>query len=548
MSLFRVPVWWEPRSSHPLGIHYAGCVRAVILFLALLLQSASLLLAQPADLDAWVAHTREQFEVPGIAVAIVKDGRVVLAKGFGVRNLALPGEVDAHTLFGIASNTKAFTAAALAILVDEGKLNWDDPVQKYLPQFQLADPYPSREVTIRDLLSHRTGMGLGAGDLLYWPDTTFSRAQVIAAARYLPLVSSPRSRYAYNNLGYVVAGEVVAAVSGKRWEDFVRERIFAPLGMNETKITSEGLDPQTDNLAVPHSKGWRLEGTLKPIPPTRDAVWAAAAGIKSNVSDLAKWVALQLAGGRLPNGAALFSEKQAAEMWSAQIPIRIPEPIPALKSTRPNFAAYGLGWSLRDYQGRKVVTHTGGLTGMVSLTLLVPEEKLGILVLTNQEETGAFQSIGYHILDHYFGLPPADWISAYIASASKTRREANEKEAKAFAARIPSTRPSLPLASYAKSYTDPWYGKATIEVRDNNLYLRFLGTPSMHGPLEHFHLDTFIVRWQDPTIPDAYVHFSHRIDGGVSGFRMLAISDLADFSFDYQDLHFTAESPSVSAK
>lgn len=522
-------------------------MRVFLVVFILLLQSASLLLAQPADLDAWVARTQEQFEVPGIAVAIVKNGKVVVAKGYGIRQLGQPGKVDAHTLFGIASNSKAFTAAAIAILVDEGKLGWDDPVQKHLPQFQLADPYVTREVTIRDLLSHRTGLGLGAGDLLYWPDTTFSRAHVVTAARHLPMVSSLRSRYAYNNLGFVVAGEIVAAVSGKPWEDFVRERILAPVGMNETRITSSGLDPAAGNVAVPHSKGWRLEGELKPIPATEDSVWAAAAGLKANVTDLAKWVKVQLAGGKLPSGAALFSEKQAKEMWSAQIPIRISEPIPALKATKPNFAAYGLGWSLRDYRGRKIVTHTGGLTGMVSLTLMVPEEELGIVVLTNQEEGGAFQSIAYRILDHYLGLPPTDWIAAYAASVSKTRGEANDKEAKAFAARIPDTKPSLPLASYAKNYADPWYGKVSVDLNEGRLYLRFQGTPSMHGPLEHFHLDTFLVIWRDPTIPDAFVHFALSPDGSVAGFRMSAISDLADFSFDYHDLRIAAEKQAAPA-
>lgn len=521
-------------------------MRRFLLLLTLVLQSAALLLAQPADLDAWVARTRDRFEVPGIAIAIVKDGKVVLAKGYGTRNLAKPGDVDAHTLFGIASNTKAFTAAAIAILVDEGKLSWDDPVQKYLPQFQLADPYVTREVTIRDLLSHRTGLGRWAGDLLYWGDTNFSRADVISAARHLPLVYSFRSRYAYSNLGFVVAGQVVAAVTGKPWEDFIRERILAPLAMNETRITSAGLDPATMNIAVPHSKGWRHTGTLKPFPPTMDAVWAAAAGIKSNVTDLAKWVTLQLAGGKLPSGAALFSEEQANEMWSAQIPIGISDPVPALKATKPQFAAYGMGWSLRDYQGRKIVTHTGGLPGMGSLTLLVPQEKLGILVLTNQEERGAFNSIGYHILDHYFGLPDTDWISAYADSTAEGRKKANEKEAKAFAARIPNTQPALPLASYAKTYRDSWYGEASVEMKDQGLYLRFAGTPAMHGPLEHFHLDTFVVRWQDPTIPDAYVQFAHEIDGSVSGFRMSAISGLASLSFDYKDLQFVAEKPSAT--
>lgn len=508
----------------------------ILLFIFLLW--VQLLPGQPADLDAWVARTQQQFEVPGIAIAIVKDGQTVVAKGYGVRVLGKPGEVNAHTLFGIASNSKAFTTAALAMLVDEGKLSWDDPVQKHLPQFQMADPYVTREVTIRDLLSHRTGMGLGAGDLLYWPDTTFTREQVIRAARHLPMDSSFRSRYAYNNLGYVVAGEVVAAVSGKRWEDFVRERILQPLGMAETRITSAGLDPERDNVTVPHSRGWRLEGELKPVKPTRDEVWAAAAGLKSNVTDLARWVTLQLNQGKLADGTVIFSERQAREMWTPQIALRVAEPHAALATTKANFAAYGLGWNLRDYKGRKIVSHSGGLTGMVSLTLMVPEEKLGIVVLTNQEEGGAFQAIAYHILDHYLATEPRDWIRAYSESTADRRKKDNAEEAKTLAARVAGTAPSLSLNGYAGEYADAWYGPANLAVQGDRLYLRFGGTPDMHGPLEHFHHDTFIVRWADPTIPDAFVHFDLATNGEVEGFRMKATSPLADFSFDYHDLHF----------
>ncbi len=510
-------------------------MRALVILIVLWGQ---VLLAQPADLDAWVVRAQKQFEVPGIAVAIVKDGQTVLAKGYGARVLGEPGRVDAHTLFGIASNTKAFTAAALAILVDEGKLSWDDPVQKHLPEFQMATPYVTREVTIRDLLSHRTGMGLGAGDLLYWPDTHFTRADVVRAARYLPVDSSFRSRYAYNNLGYVVAGEVVRAVSGRNWEDFVRERILEPLGMTGTRITSDGLDPQRDNFAVPHSRGWRLEGTLKPIKPTRDEVWAAAAGLKSNVTDLARWLTLQLNNGKLPDGKPLFSERQAREMWTAQIALRVGDPHPLLAASRAHFAAYALGWSLKDYRGRKIVTHSGGLTGMVTLTLLVPEEKLGLVVLTNQEEGGAFQAIAYHILDHYLKLEPRDWIHAYAESTADSRKKDNAEEAKALAARSMGTSPSLALSGYAGAYADAWYGPSQVVVERNGLYLRMGGTPDMHGPLEHFHYNTFIVRWADPTIPDAFVHFAVGVDGQVEGMRMKATSPLADFSFDYHDLAF----------
>lgn len=506
--------------------------------LLLLLFGLQWIFAQPADLDAWVARAQQEFSVPGVAVGIVKDGRTVLAKGYGVRRLGDPAAVDEHTLFGIASNSKAFTAAALAILVDEGKLTWDDPVQKHLPQFQMADPYVTREVTIRDLLSHRTGMGLGAGDLLYWPDTTFTRAQVIAAARHLPVDSSFRSRYAYNNLAFVVAGEVVAAASGMSWEDFVRMRILTPLGMAETRITNAGLEPGRDNMAAPHSRGWRLKGELRPIKPTRDEVWAAAAGLKSSVHDMVRWLQVQLEEGKLPDGKALFSARQHREMWTPHIPLRVGDPAPALARTKPNFSAYGLGWGLRDYQGRKVVSHTGGLTGMVSLTLLVPDEKLGITVLTNQEEGGAFQAIAYHILDHYLGLSPTDWIRAYAETTRARHEKDNAAEARALAVRVPGTSPSLPLAGYARAYNDPWYGQASVAVAGDRLALRFGGTPDMQGTLEHFHYNTFIVHWADNTIPDAFVDFEIGTNGKVAGFRMKATSPLADFSFDYHDLHF----------
>ena len=488
--------------------------------------------APPADLDAWVARSMKTFDVPGMAVAIVKDGKVAVARGYGVRKLGEPAPVDAHTLFGIASNTKAFTAAALAILVDEGKLAWDDPVQKHLPAFQLYDPYVSRELTVRDLLCHRSGLGLGAGDLLFWPDTDVTRDQVVSAARYIRPASSLRSRYAYNNLMFVVAGQVVAAVSGKSWDDFVRERIFGPLGMGETRIGSAGLT----GMAAPHSRGWRLDGTLTPVASTRDQTWAAAAGIRTNVTDLPKWVLAQLRRGALEGGGRLFSEAAGREMWSPQIPLRLPEPPAPLRALAPNFAAYGLGWSLRDYQGRKVVSHGGALTGMVSTVYLVPEENLGIVVLTNQEETGAYSSVVYHVVDHYLRLPATDWIAAFRAARDETVRKAAEAEAQQAAGRAPASKASLELQRYAGQYTDTWYGKADIRLEDNRLVLSMSRTPAMVGDISHWQYDTFLVRWRDKTIPDAFLTFSLDRHGAVAEAKMAATSPLADFSFDYQDL------------
>jgi CubicO group peptidase (beta-lactamase class C family) len=481
----------------------------------------------------------QAFEVPGVAIAIVKDGKPVVLKGYGVRRLGDSGRVDEHTLFGIASNTKAFTAGALAILAEEGKVKWDDPVQKHLPSFQTYDPYVSRELTVRDLLSHRSGLGLGAGDLLFWPDTDAARADVVAAARHIKPASSIRSKYAYNNLAFVVAGEVVAAVSGKPWDDFVRDRIFDALGMKDSRITSDGLTPAS-NAASPHSRGWRLEGTLKPIAHTRDHTWAAAAGIRSSVSDLARWVALQLNEGKLQESKRLWSAALAKDMWSPQTILPISEPsIPALKAAKANFSAYGLGWSLRDYKGRKLVSHGGALTGMLSMTMMVPDERLGVVVLTNQEEGGAMSAIVFHILDHYFKLSPSDWIDAYKQQRAGMLKRPKEAEAKLEAGRARGTTPSLALEKYAADYRDPWYGGANIREQNGKLVLRMSRTPAMVGDLEHWHYDTFKAVWRDPTIPDAFVTFALNARGQIDSMKMEAVSQLADFSFDYQDLHFT---------
>lgn len=511
-----------------------GLLLCLVLSVAVFAQDAP-----PADLDAYVARAMKTFEVPGLALAIVKDGKVVLAKGYGVRKLGDPAPVDENTLFGIASNSKAFTAAALAMLVDEGKLSWDDPVTKYLPSFHLYDPYVSRELMVRDLLCHRSGLGLGAGDLLFWPDTDFKRADVLAAAGNIRPATSLRSRYAYNNLAFVVAGELVPAVTGKSWDDFVRERIFTPLGMTSTRITTTGLKPG-DNIAYQHSKGWRLQGELKPIAFNRDEIWAAAAGIKSSVNDLSKWVLAQLNGGKLPDGKRLWSEAQANEMWSAQFALPTGRATTGpLAALRPNFSAYGLGWSLRDYRGRKIVSHGGALTGMVSTVVLVPEEKLGIIVLTNQEEGGAYSSISYHILDHYLKTATAaDWIAAFRASRDQSLARAAEAEKKQAAARAANSRPSLELAKYAGEYTDAWYGKVTIENHDGKLVLKFTHTPSLVADLEHWNYDTFRAVFRDNTVPDAFLTFTLKPDGNIEQMKMIPTSSLADFSFDYQDLLF----------
>ncbi|MDZ4799161.1 MAG: serine hydrolase [Bryobacteraceae bacterium] len=494
----------------------------------------------PSDTDAWVARAMKEFDVPGVALAVIKDGKPVLVRGYGVRKLGDSAAVDANTLFGIASNSKAFTATALAILVDEGKISWDDPVQKHLPTFATWDPWVSREVTIRDLLCHRIGLGLGAGDLLFWPDTDVTREQVVSATRWIRPTTSFRSKYAYNNLAFVVAGEVVRAVSGKPWDQFVRERIFTPVGMSGSQITTLGFRPG-DNVAAPHSRGWRLEGALTPIPATKDDTWAAAAGVKSNLLDLTKWVSAHLNQGKV-DGKQVWSEKAEYEMQSPQTIINIPREGPAaLRPLRANFSAYGLGFSLRDYKGRKIVSHGGALTGMLTTIYMIPQENLGIVVLTNQEEGGLMSSVVWHIVDHYLDQPSTDWIGAFKTSRTEMLKRANDAEKKLDVGRAKASKPSLPLSGFAGTWSDAWYGKATLAVDGSRLVLRMARTPAMVADLEQWQHNTFRAVFRDKTVPDAFVTFGLDAKGKPVEMKMEAVSSLADFSFDYGDLLFRPE-------
>jgi CubicO group peptidase (beta-lactamase class C family) len=490
----------------------------------------------PQDLDTFAARVLKEFEVPGLGVAIVKDGKVVLAKGYGVRKLGDPTPVDENTLFGIASNTKAFTAAALAMLVDEGKITWDDPVTKHLPSFQLYDPYVTREMTIRDLLTHRSGLGLGAGDLLWWPPTDYSREEIIRRFRFVKPATSFRSRYAYDNVLYMIAGQIVAAVSGKSWDDFIRERIFKPLGMSTSNTTVAQLNASSD-AATPHAK---VEGHLKTVASQPLENVGPAGAINSSVAEMSKWLIAQLNHGQIDEGRRLFSERQSREMWSAQTITPLGDPPPHLAPLKANFSAYGLGWGLTEYRGYKTVSHTGGLLGFVSRVTLVPDLNLGVVVLTNQQSGGAFQSLTYRILDHFMNAPATDWIAAFKKSEEMGLARAAEVEKRLTSARATDSRPSLALAKYAGRYTDPWYGDIQISLEGKKLVLSFSHTPSLVGDLEHWQHDTFVARWRDRSLDaDAFVSFSLKPDGSIEQMKMSAVSPLTDFSFDFQDLLFT---------
>jgi len=505
-----------------------ACLALVLAALALPVRAQA-----PPDLDAFVASVMKTFDVPGVGLAIVKDGQTVAARGYGVRRLGEPALVGEHTLFGIASNTKVFTATALGLLVEEGQVEWDAPVVRYLPWFQMWDPWVTRQITVRDLLVHRSGLGLGAGDLLWWPPSTYQRREIARRLRLIQPATSFRSAYAYDNVLYLVAGEVIEAVSGRTWEQFVAERILQKVGMTDSRVRYSPPAKGAD-AASPHG---RIDGAVRPIKPFASDNTNPAGGINASAADMAKWVTVLLAGGQLPGGTRLFSESTSRALQTLVTPMPIGTPAPELAAQRMNFRGYALGLNVHDYRGRKIVTHTGGLPGFVSKVTMAPEIGLGVVVLTNQESGEAFSAISYHVLDHYLGVRDTDWLDAYEKTRERSTQRVAEAERKTAAERNASSRPSLPLAGYAAAYQDVWYGDIDVAEENGRLVMRFSRTPALVGDLEHWQYDTFLVKWRDRELrADAFVTFSLDAEGRVERATMKPASPAVDFSFDFQDL------------
>jgi CubicO group peptidase (beta-lactamase class C family) len=489
----------------------------------------------PGDMDEYAARVLKTFTVPGLSVGIVKDGKLVFAKGYGVRKLGESAPVDENTLFPIGSNTKAFTSALLASLVDAGKLSWDDPVYQRLPGFQMYDPYVSHEMTIRDLLTHRSGMGLGEGDLLFWPTTTYSRDEIIYKLRFMKPATSFRSGFAYDNLMYIAAGQIIPAVTGATWESYVRSKVLDPLAMKTTTLSAAEFKASA-NHAYPHQ---RLDGVLRAIDFVSLDNAAPAGAISSSVVEMAKWVQLQLNRGAFPDGTHLFTAAQSKEMWTAQTILPNREYTGPLGHLKSNYAAYGLGWFLHEYQGRQVVEHTGGVAGFVSRVVLVPEQNLSVVILTNAESSGAFDSILYHVLDNYLGAPKTDWVTAFKSAEDEQSAQAAAFMKNQDTHRSAESKPALALEKYAGVYQDAWYGPATVRQENGGLVFTLDHTPAAIGDLQYWQYDTFKAHWRDRSMEDAFLTFTLKPDGSIDHFTMKAVSPLADFSFDYQDLRFT---------
>jgi CubicO group peptidase (beta-lactamase class C family) len=489
-----------------------------------------------AQIDSVVNKTLSTFNVPGIAVGIVKDGQLIHAKGYGVRSIKTNEKVDENTLFGIASNSKAFTAAALGILVDQGKIKWDTKVTDVIPEFKLYDTYVTQEFTIRDLLTHRSGLGLGAGDLMIWPDSSnVTMPQLIHNLRYLKPVSSFRSKYDYDNLLYIVAGDVVKRVSGSTYEDFIEQKIIKPLGMNATAASWYRLKDKS-NVIDGHAP---VGDKLVTVGLSFTELANAAGGIYSNVTDMSKWVIAKINEGKYGEvlASSLYSKSVHDEMWTPQTLVKGGSPY------NTHFNSYGLGWFLSDVNGYFQASHTGGLAGIVTQVTILPELKLGIIVLTNQQSGAAFTAITNTIKDSYFGITGKDRIKQYNEARLAAEKEAKEITTKlwsAIAKQQKAAKGKVEVQNIAGEYKDPWYGKISITKSKTGYYFKSANSPKLQGNMYFYKGNTFIVKWNERSLDaDAYVTFTLDHDAKPTGFKMEAISPLTDFSFDFQDLDFS---------
>lgn len=487
--------------------------RAVLAAVTLLSTSVRPLLAQKADLaafDRYVDQAVKAWGIPGLAISIVKDDSIVFAKGYGVRRLGSPERVDAHTLFAIGSTTKAMTSLSLLMLRDEKKLDLEDPVLRYLPTLQLYDPVMTRELTVRDLLTHHTGLP-GADQL--WTGTDYNEAEIFRRMRWVKPWASFRNRYAYQNVQYAMAGAVVGAAGGTPWSETIRQRIFTPLGMNESVPTLAATRSMPD-VATPHMK---IDDTLRVIENRPVDPVAPAGAIWSSVSDMARWMRFVLDSGRV-GGKRLVSEKGFVDWLTPQIVVPKGDFYPTTALSRPHLINYGLGWFLHDYAGDAVAMHTGSIDGMSAIIGLIPDRRLGVYVLANSDHAELRHALMFRVFDMYAGRAPRDW-STELRTLYGTIEKAGEDAMKAaIAARVQGTKPSLALGAYAGTYADSLNG--VVRVTQTGNALRLAWGPGFTAPLEHWNYDTFLARWDDRRVGRDAITFVLDATGKVVALRM----------------------------
>ena len=490
-----------------------------------------------SQIDSLVSKAMTASMSAGIAVVVVKDDKIVHLKGYGVTSVNSKEEVNENTLFAIASNSKAFTAAALALMVDEGKLGWNDKVVKHIPEFKMYDPYVTANFNIQDLLTHRSGLGLGAGDLMFFPDgSDFTIDDVLNSFQYQKPVSAFRTKYDYDNLLYVVAGEVVARASGMSWAEFVETKIMKPIGMHRSAGVYQRVSDHS-NVAFPHTKEKGELKELKHYTKNNESL-GAAGGIYASVNELSNWLFLHLNNGQYGDtlGKQLISQENHSEMWKAHTNIGFEaEPRPPYKT---HFEAYGLGWDLSDVNGYLIVEHGGALPGMLSRTILIPELNVGIVVLTNTDPGAyAYYTISQEIMESHLGVDSRDWILA-----GKRRVEGRENESDAVTTDVWETvakadATTIKQADYIGIYKDNWFGKIEVYLKEDQLWFKSHRSPKLNGPMSFYKANTFAIKWEYQDMNcDAFAVFNLDENGKAQSIKMKGISPNIDFSFDFQDL------------
>ena len=508
----------------------ANLLASLLLLLFVSTETVAQLTSQ--KIDSLVENALVKLKVAGAAVAIVKDGKVIHQKGYGLTSITTKEKVNEYTNFQIASNTKAFTAAALSILEEEGKLKWTDKVKDHLPEFKMYNDYVTENFNIQDLLTHRSGLGLGAGDLMFFPDGgNFTMKDVLTSFQYFKPVSAFRTKYDYDNLLYIVAGEVIARASGMSYDAFVQKRIIEPLQMKNTFVGS--LMKNKSNLATPHSL---VSGSIKTIEAQDVGMGSAAGGIFSNVADMSKWMLAQLNRGKY--GAdlktSLFSLKNHNEMWRLHTVLETNR-FPRYNS---HFNGYGLGWFLTDVKGNLKVSHTGGLPGMVSEVTMYPDLNLGIVILTNSDEGGAlFQAVSGTIVDSYLGLDDFGWTDK-IAGWMQYQKNMSDVVTKKVWEKVESAKNvKVKNEDFIGIYEDRWFGKIELFEKDKNLWFKSYRSPKLNGPMAFYNANTFAIKWEYQAMnADALAMFSLDEKGKAQSIKMKGISPDIDFSFDFQDL------------
>lgn len=479
------------------------------------------------ELSEYIENARQDWNIPGMAVVIVKNDSIIFNKGFGLTSVDNGNAIDGNTIFAIASLTKTFTASAVATLVDSHKIDWDNKVIEYLPYFQLYDPYVTYSMTIRDLLCHRCGLETFSGDLL-WFETNYNSEEVIRRARFLKPKYGFRAHYGYSNIMFSAAGEITTKVCNEKWSDYVKHTFLEPLGMKRTSFSVSQLKDM-ENVAMPHIK---FDNEMVTYPYMKWDNITPAGGINSTTNDLAQWLICNMNNG-IYKGKQIISDNSFYELTSAQTVMPI---FKGSKNLWPgiHFKAYGLGWELFDFNGHKIMAHSGGSVGMTSRIVIMPDEKFGFAILTNSINY-LFMALSYHILELYTGEPTKNW-SEVFQYINKLNIEHREKEnEKIEANRNSNAKPSCAIEDFAGVYESKLYGNAKVELSEGKLLLKLLPAPKLIGELTHWHYNTFKIKLRNsPFLPEGFVSFKLDKDGRPEEMQI----DIPNPDFDFTELDF----------